>query len=97
MVGDDAKILTIGIHEDVATAQMDVIGSHSSLHNQELVRERTAVADLQLRQQPTEDFATNLGGGGEFAKGIAFPIVAVPLCLRAFPLTEACLIASVNF
>jgi hypothetical protein len=34
MVGNDAEVLTIGFHQNIAAAQVDVVSAEGALHNQ---------------------------------------------------------------
>ena len=72
--GDNTEILVIRLHEDIATAQVDLVRAQIALDHQKLVAQRAAVADLECRQEEFQRLPPRLGGLGEVAKGIAVPV-----------------------
>ena len=49
--GDDAEVLVVGLHEDVAAAEVDLVGAQVAADDEEAVVERAAVGDLEAGQR----------------------------------------------
>jgi hypothetical protein len=56
-IRDDAEVLVVGFHQDVARAEMDLVPSPCSLYEEESITQRALAGDFESRDQPLQSFA----------------------------------------
>src|SRR5262249_1095143 len=75
--GDDAQILVIGRHENVARAKMNLVRSQVAFDDQVLVGKRATLGNLEPRDERFEQDLARLGRRRKIAERVALPIIAV--------------------
>src|SRR5207249_10296731 len=63
-LGDDAQVLIIGRHEDVAAAQVNLVGAQVAADDEKPIEERATIGDLEARHEAFEDLPAGLAGRG---------------------------------
>src|SRR6185436_15669965 len=74
---NNAEIVIVRLHQNVAATQMYLVRSQIASHDQESIGKRAAVGDLQARHDPLERSLARESARKQIAEGESVPAVAV--------------------